>query len=97
MIKPQLKDASDQISDVIDTPEIQDKIQSIKSQMQGVIKEITPERKGQIISIPIGSNSSSPLTVPVPMKQESQRSGGSKGLNTNEYYKHFIALITAYT
>tara|TARA_E500000331_G_scaffold256341_1_gene247006 strand:+ start:1653 stop:3200 length:1548 start_codon:yes stop_codon:yes gene_type:complete len=96
-IKPQLKDASDQISDVIDTPEIQDKIQSIKSQMQGVIKEITPERKGQIISIPIGSNSSSPLTVPVPMKQESQRSGGSKGLNTNEYYKHFIALITAYT
>ena len=96
-IKPQLKDAHDQIKEVIDTPEVQDKIQSIKTKMKGVVEEITPERKGQIITIPIGSNSSNPFTaIPVPMK-ESHKGGRSKQLNTNEYYKHLITLVTAYT
>ena len=96
-IKPQLKDTHDQIKEVIDTPEVQDKIQSIKTKMKGVVEEITPERKGQIITIPIGSNSSNPFTViPVPMK-ESHKGGRSKQLNTNEYYKHLTTLVTAYT
>ena len=96
-IKPQLKDAHDQIKEVIDTPEVQDKIQSIKTKMKGVVEEITPERKGQIITIPIGSNSSNPFTaIPVPMK-ESHKGGRSKQLNTNEYYKHLTTLVTAYT
>jgi len=97
-IKPELKDTSDQIKNVIDTPEVQDKIESIKTKMEGIIKEITPERRGQIITIPIDSNSSGSSTViPVPMKQESNNGGRSDRLNTNEYYKHLIALITAYT
>tara|TARA_B100000902_G_scaffold215789_1_gene205197 strand:+ start:6849 stop:8378 length:1530 start_codon:yes stop_codon:yes gene_type:complete len=95
-IKPQLKDAHDQIKEVIDTPEVQDKIQSIKTKMKGVVEEITPERKGQIITIPIGSNSSDQFTA-IPVKQESHSGGRSKQLNTNEYYKHLTALVTAYT
>ena len=97
-LKPELKDASDNIKDVIDTPEVQDKIESIKTKMKGIIKEITPERRGQIITIPIDSNSlGSSTVIPVPMKQESNNGGRSDRLNTNEYYKHLIALITAYT
>ena len=93
-IKPQLKDASNQINDVIETDEFQNTIKIIKTKMKGVVKEITPERRGQIISVPI---SAEPQTSVVPMNTGSRKGVTSKRLNTNEYYKHLTTLITAYT
>jgi len=83
-----------------DDSEIESLFKSIKTDSDGLIDEITPERKGQKIMMPpppgLGAGSQS--------KNTPQSSGGipksggkSGGLNIKEYHKHITTLITAYT
>ena len=49
-LKPQMESVANELKEVIDTPEMQKTITNVKKSMQGVLKEITPKRKGQTIN-----------------------------------------------
>ena len=99
-LMPEMESVANELKDVIDTPEVQETFASVKENMQGVLKEITPERKGQKIMMPpppgLGAqsqlNNTSQGTGSVPR-------GGARGggVNIKEYHKHITTLITAYT
>ena len=95
-LKPQMESVANDLKEVIDTPEMQETITNVKTSMQGVLKEITPERKGATIMMPMSGGQS-----------QSKASGGgitsipstgnTGGLNIKDYHKHLTTLITAYT
>ena len=95
-LKPQMESVANELKEVIDTPEMQKTITNVKKSMQGVLKEITPERKGTTIMMPMSGGQS-----------QSKASGGgitsipstgnTGGLNIKEYHKHLTTLITSYT
>ena len=95
-LKPQMESVANELKEVIDTPEMQKTITNVKKSMQGVLKEITPERKGTTIMMPMSGGQS-----------QSKASGGgitsipstgnTGGLNIKDYHKHLTTLITSYT
>jgi len=99
-LKPQMESVANELKEVIDTPEMQKTITNVKKSMQGVLKEITPKRKGQTIMIPApqGGQSKSSGGGGGVLPPTSSTSGAASGrLNIKEYHKHLTTLITAYT
>lgn len=98
-LKPQMESVSNDLKEVIDTPEMQKTITNVKKSMQGVLKEITPKRKGQTIMIPApqGGQSKSSGGGGGVLPTSSTSGAASGRLNIKEYHKHLTTLITAYT
>ena len=99
-LKPEMEGLAFDLKDIIDDSDIKSLFQSTKTNVDGVIKEITPERKGQKIMMPpppgLGAQSQSKNT---PQSSGGISKAGAKGggLNIKEYHKHLTTLITAYT
>ncbi len=97
-LKPEMESVVNELKEVIDTPEMQETFANVKKNMQGVLKEITPERKGTTIMMPMSGGQS---------QSQSKASGGgitsipstgnTGGLNIKDYHKHLTTLITSYT
>ena len=98
-LKPQMESVANELKEVIDTPEMQKTITNVKKSMQGVLKEITPKRKGQTIMIPApqGGQSKSSGGGGGVLPTSSTSGAASSRLNIKEYHKHLTTLITAYT
>ena len=98
-LKPQMESVANELKEVIDTPEMQKTITNVKKSMQGVLKEITPKRKGQTIMIPApqGGQSKSSGGGGGVLPTSSTSGAASGRLNIKEYHKHLTTLITAYT
>jgi len=98
-LKPQMESVANELKEVIDTPEMQKTITNVKKSMQGVLKEITPKRKGATIMIPMpqGGQSQSKSSPQGSAGTPTSISGGGGGVNIKEYHKHLTTLITAYT
>ena len=79
---------------------MQETFANVKKNMQGVLKEITPKRKGATIMIPMpqgGQSQSKSSPQGSAGTPTSISGGGGGGLNIKEYHKHLTTLITAYT
>ena len=98
-LKPEMESVVNELKEVIDTPEMQKTITNVKKSMQGVLKEITPKRKGQTIMIPApqGGQSKSSGGGGGVLPTSSTSGAASGRLNIKEYHKHLTTLITAYT
>ena len=98
-LKPQMESVANELKEVIDTPEMQKTITNVKKSMQGVLKEITPKRKGATIMIPMpqGGQSQSKSSPQGSAGTPTSITGGGGGVNIKEYHKHLTTLITAYT
>ena len=98
-LKPEMESVANELKDVIDTPEVQDKFGSVKETMQGILKEITPKRKGATIMMPMPQEGQS-QSMNSPQGDAgtpTSITGGGGGVNIKEYHKHLTTLITAYT
>jgi len=98
-LMPEMESVANELKDVIDTPEVQETFASVKESMQGVIKEITPKRKGATIMMPMPQEGQSQsMNSPQGDAGTPTRiTGGGGGVNIKEYHKHLATLITAYT
>ena len=98
-LKPEMESVVNELKEVIDTPEMQETFANVKKNMQGVLKEITPKRKGQTIMIPApqGGQSKSSGGGGGVLPTSSTSGAASGRLNIKEYHKHLTTLITAYT
>ena len=97
-LMPQMESVANELKDVIDTPEIQTKFESVKNDMQGILGEITPKRKGTTIMMPMpqGGQSQS-MNSPQGGSADSIGLGVPSSVNIKEYYKHITTLVTAYS
>ena len=92
-IGPELKGVfKDVENNFINTPEVE----NLKESLKGVVEALKPERKSQIITVPIPTQNSNKQNMNVNMSEGSER-GVSHGVNIKEYYKHLSTLVTAYT
>ena len=98
-LMPEMESVANELKDVIDTPEVQETFASVKESMQGVLKEITPKRKGATIMMPMpqGGQSQSMNSPQGDAGTPTSITGGGGGVNIKEYHKHLTTLITAYT
>jgi len=96
-LMPEMKSVANELKDVIDTPEVQSKFETVKKSMQGVIKEITPKRKGATIMIPTPQASQSKSSGAGGVAPLPRRGTPSGGVNIKEYHKHLTTLVTSYT
>ena len=99
-LKPQMESVANELKEVIDTPEMQKTITNVKKSMQGVLKEITPKRKGQTIMMPApqgGQSKSSGGGGGAALPPPSTSGAVSGGVNIKEYHKHLTTLVTSYT
>ena len=98
-LKPEMESVANELKEVIDTPEMQETFANVKKSMQGVLKEITPKRKGATIMMPMpqGGQSQSKSSPQGSAGTPTSISGGGGGVNIKEYHKHLTTLITAYT
>ena len=98
-LKPEMESVANELKEVIDTPEMQETFANVKKSMQGVLKEITPKRKGATIMMPMpqGGQSQSKSSPQGSAGTPTSISGGGSGVNIKEYHKHLTTLITAYT
>ena len=98
-LMPEMESVANELKDVIDTPEVQETFASVKESMQGVLKEITPKRKGATIMMPMPQEGQSQsMNSPQGDAGTPTRiTGGGGGVNIKEYHKHLATLITAYT
>ena len=98
-LMPEMESVANELKDVIDTPEVQETFTSVKESMQGVLKEITPKRKGATIMMPMPQEGQSQsMNSPQGDAGTPTRiTGGGGGVNIKEYHKHLATLITAYT
>ena len=98
-LMPEMESVANELKDVIDTPEVQETFASVKESMQGVLKEITPKRKGATIMMPMPQEGQSQsMNSPQGDAGTPTRiTGGGGGVNIKEYHKHLTTLITAYT
>ena len=98
-LMPEMESVANELKGVIDTPEMQETFTNVKKSMQGVLKEITPKRKGQTIMIPApqGGQSKSSGGGGGVLPTSSTSGAASGRLNIKEYHKHLTTLITAYT
>ena len=76
----------------INTPEVE----NLKESLKGVVESLKPERKSQIITVPIPTQNSNKQNMNVNISEGSERRV-SHGVNIKEYYKHLSTLVTAYT
>ena len=97
---PEMESIANELKDTIDTPEVENIINSMKKNMEDVVQELTPERKGQKIMMPPPPG----LGAQPQLKNTSQGTGNvpkagvaGGGVNIKEYHKHITTLITAYT
>ena len=98
-LMPEMESVANELKDVIDTPEVQETFASVKESMQGVLKEITPKRKGATIMMPMPQEGQS-QSMNSPQGDAgtpTSITGGGGGVNIKEYHKHLTTLITAYT
>ena len=99
-LKPEMEGLAFDLKDVIDDSDIKSLFESTKTDFDGIIKEITPERKGQKIMMPpppgLGADAQSKST---PQHSGGISKAGAKGggVNIKEYHKHLTTLITSYT
>jgi len=83
-----------------DDLDIKSLFESVKTDFEGLVNEITPERKGQKIMMPpppgLGAQ---PQSKNSPQSTSGIPKVGARGggLNIKEYHKHLTTLITAYT
>tara|TARA_Y100000766_G_scaffold10117_1_gene7407 strand:- start:4373 stop:5791 length:1419 start_codon:yes stop_codon:yes gene_type:complete len=71
-------------------------VSNFKEKLKVVTETLQPERKSQIITVPIPTQSSNKQNMNVNIS-EGSGSRVSRGVNIKEYYKHLSTLITAYT
>lgn len=71
-------------------------VSNFKEKLKVVTETLQPERKSQIITVPIPTQSSNKQNMNVNIS-EGSGSRVSSGVNIKEYYKHLSTLITAYT
>jgi len=92
-IGPELKGVfKDVENNFINTPEVG----NLKESLKGVVEALKPERKSQIITVPIPTQNSNKQNMNVNVSEGSV-SRVSRGVNIKEYYKHLSTLVTAYT
>ena len=95
-----MESVANELKGVIDTPEMQETFTNVKKSMQGVLKEITPKRKGQTIMMPApqgGQSKSSGGGGGAALPPPSTSGAVSGGVNIKEYHKHLTTLVTSYT
>ena len=99
-LMPEMESVANELKGVIDTPEMQETFTNVKKSMQGVLKEITPKRKGQTIMMPApqgGQSKSSGGGGGAALPPPSTSGAVSGGVNIKEYHKHLTTLVTSYT